>query len=154
MSDALSVRTLLALGSNLGDRRAELDAAMHELSLHGDVLAISDIVETDAWAPGAELREDLAPYLNCLVDLRASLLPWRLYDAVRTFEDSRERDRLRRNSARRIDIDLLAVARTTMRGPKLTLPHPRLWRRGFLRSCFASLPTCESWHRELEGVAW
>ncbi|MCB9890622.1 MAG: 2-amino-4-hydroxy-6-hydroxymethyldihydropteridine diphosphokinase [Planctomycetes bacterium] len=146
------VRTLLALGSNLGDRQSELDGAIRELSRHGQVVAISDVVETEAWTTGVTSPSDRGPYLNSLVDLRASLLPWRLYDAVRAFEDSRGRDRLHRNSARRIDIDLLAVARTTMRGARLTLPHPRLWRRTFLRPCFTTLPTWECWRRELEGV--
>jgi 2-amino-4-hydroxy-6-hydroxymethyldihydropteridine diphosphokinase len=120
----------LGLGSNLGDRQAEITGAVRALSELGRVAAASPLYETDPEG-GAEQP----PYLNAAVRLETELEPRALLDACLAIESARGRVRPadQRKAPRIIDIDQLLYGGDGRREPGLSLPHPLLLRRPFVR---------------------
>lgn len=124
MSAGDPVRAFLGLGSNLGDRRAHLTAAVAGLP---DVVAVSPVYETDP-VGGPEQ----GPYLNCVVELRTALDPWQLLGACRDAERAAGRIRSQRWGPRTLDVDVLLVGDHRVDAEELTVPHPRMWERAFV----------------------
>jgi 2-amino-4-hydroxy-6-hydroxymethyldihydropteridine diphosphokinase len=125
MAPRPAVRAFLALGSNLGDRRAYLSAAVARLP---DVVATSPVYETDpvGGPPGQ------GAYLNCVVELRTTRTARELLAAAQSAEAAARRERLERWGPRTLDVDVLLVGDETIDEPDLVVPHPRMWERGFV----------------------
>jgi len=120
----MSHRALLALGSNLGDRWANLCDAVAGLP---DVVAVSEVYET---APVGV--PDQGPYLNCVVRLETELDARALLDAAREREQAAARRRGVRWGPRTLDVDVLWVDGQTVHEPDLEVPHPRMFERAFV----------------------
>ena len=120
----MSHRALLALGSNLGDRWANLCDAVAGLP---DVVAVSEVYET---APVG--GPDQGPYLNCVVRLETELDARALLDAAREREQAAARRRSVRWGPRTLDVDVLWVDGQTVHEPDLEVPHPRMFERAFV----------------------
>ncbi len=120
----------LGLGSNVGDRRANLQTAAHALPAHGvEVLASSSTYETD---PVGEIL-DQASFLNAALRVRTALEPEALLAACKTVE--RELGRLAggpRHGPRPIDLDLLLLGDFEYTSERLTLPHDQVLVRRFV----------------------
>ncbi len=124
----------LGLGSNLGDRRAHLDAAVRALGALGRVLAVSSFRET---APvGGPPQPD---YLNGAVTLSTGKSPFELLLAVQEIERRAGRERGVRWGPRTLDIDLLLYGEEIVREPDLAVPHPRLKERLFVLEALAEI---------------
>jgi len=126
------VRAFLALGSNLGDRRAHLRLAMSRLP---DVVAVSGLYETDpvGGPPGQ------GAYLNCVVELRTTRTPRELLAVAQAAEAAAQRTRDERWGPRTLDVDVLLVGDEIVDEPDLIVPHPRMWERGFVLVPLADL---------------
>jgi 2-amino-4-hydroxy-6-hydroxymethyldihydropteridine diphosphokinase len=120
----------LGLGSNVGDRRANLQAAVDALPAHGvEVLASSSTYDTD---PVGEILEQ-PEFLNACVRVRTTLDPEALLDACKAVE--RELGRQAggpRHGPRPIDVDLLLLGATELASERLTLPHEQVLARRFV----------------------
>ena len=120
----------LGLGSNVGDRRANLEAAVRALPRRGvDVLASSSVYET---APVGEVLDQRAFYNACL-RVATDLEPEALLDACKVVE--RELGRSPggvRHGPRPIDVDLLLLGATEHRSERLSLPHREVTSRRFV----------------------
>jgi 2-amino-4-hydroxy-6-hydroxymethyldihydropteridine diphosphokinase len=121
---------LLGLGSNVGERRAELQAAVDALPTAGiEVLASSSTYDTD---PVGEVL-DQPSFLNACVRVRTALGPLELLDAVKQLE--RDLGRVvggARHGPRAIDIDVLLLGELELRHERMTLPHEQLLSRRFV----------------------
>jgi 2-amino-4-hydroxy-6-hydroxymethyldihydropteridine diphosphokinase len=121
---------LLALGSNLGDRRATLVAALEAL----DALEGVHLVRHSDWYRSAP--EGGPPgqgeYLNGAAIVETNLTPEQLLQAVHQVEQRFGRQRGERWAARTLDIDLLLVDDQVIETPGLSIPHPRLADRRFV----------------------
>ena len=122
----------LALGSNLGDRRRHLDAAVGALAnLPGAWgLRLSRVRETAPVGP-----QDQGRYLNAVAKLRTALSPAALLKAALDIETQLgrlPRDERRRWGPREVDLDLLLHGDAVSQEEGLTLPHPRLHERRFV----------------------
>lgn len=121
---------LLGLGSNVGDRRAHLQAALDALDAAGiDVLASSSVYDTD---PVGEVL-DQPSFLNACLRVRTALAPLELLDTVKRLE--RELGRAAggaRHGPRSIDIDVLLVGELTLEHERMSLPHAQLTARRFV----------------------
>lgn len=126
------VRAFLALGSNLGDRRAYLKAAVERLP---DLVAVSHLYETDP--VGGPLGQ--GAYLNCVVELRTTRTPRELLGVAQAAEAAAERVRVERWGPRTLDVDVLLVGDEVVDEPDLVVPHPRMWERGFVLVPLADL---------------
>ena len=124
----MSSRYWLGLGSNLGDRRAALEAALAWLDGDGQTVeAVSPVYET---APRE--REDQPAFLNAAARVASDLDPPALLAAVKRMERDLGRDPGGvRFGPRAIDCDLLLWEGGPWRGPGLEVPHPRLAERRF-----------------------
>jgi 2-amino-4-hydroxy-6-hydroxymethyldihydropteridine diphosphokinase len=120
----------LGLGSNEGDRRAHLEAAVRSLPEHGvDVLASSSVYETEPVGDVLEQRE----FFNACLRVRTALDPDGLLDVCKTVE--RALGRVPggiRHGPRPIDLDLLLLGQTQLSSERLTLPHPEVAARRFV----------------------
>ena len=120
---------LLGLGSNVGDRRAHLQAAVGGLAATGvDVLASSSTYDTD---PVGEVL-DQPDFLNACLSVRTGLEPLELLDAVKRIERALGRERGVRHGPRAIDVDVLALGDLELRHERITLPHEQLLGRRFV----------------------
>lgn len=121
----MAARAFLALGSNLGDRWANLRAAVDALP---DVTAVSPVYETDP-VGGPEGQE---PYLNCVVMLITDRTPRQLLSLCRELEAAAGRTRGERWGPRTLDVDVLLVGDAVVDDPDLQVPHPRMGERPFV----------------------
>lgn len=120
----------LGLGSNVGDRAANLRAAVGALESAGvEVLARASLYET---APQGEVT-DQPDFLNSVVRVWTTLAPLELLDLVKRIERELGRDPGGpRHGPRPIDVDVLLVGDATLQHERLTLPHPEIASRRFV----------------------
>jgi 2-amino-4-hydroxy-6-hydroxymethyldihydropteridine diphosphokinase len=118
-------RALLALGSNLGDRAAQLRAAVSAMP---DVVDVSPVYETDPVGGPDGQR----PYLNLVVRLETERTPRELLEVCHALEASARRVRRERWGPRTLDVDVLWVDGHTVADPDLVVPHPRMFERPFV----------------------
>jgi 2-amino-4-hydroxy-6-hydroxymethyldihydropteridine diphosphokinase/dihydroneopterin aldolase/2-amino-4-hydroxy-6-hydroxymethyldihydropteridine diphosphokinase len=132
-TDPTPVRAVVALGANLGDRAATLDAAIAELRrlpLVDDVRA-SAPVESVAVKP--EGPDAAAPaYLNAVALVTTRLAPSLLLAFLQAIEARHGRERRERWGDRTLDLDLISYGSVTSDDAVLTLPHPRAAERDFV----------------------
>jgi 2-amino-4-hydroxy-6-hydroxymethyldihydropteridine diphosphokinase len=129
----MMVRSVLALGGNLGDRRKTIKSAIRAIkSLDGvTLIAKSPLVESHALTEGG-LDESKPNYLNGVVEIETDMKPGDLLDAVRKIEQEHGRIRLERWGSRTLDIDIITYGNLIKSGKRLELPHPRAFQRSFV----------------------
>jgi 2-amino-4-hydroxy-6-hydroxymethyldihydropteridine diphosphokinase len=120
------VTSVLSLGSNLGDRWANLRVGVEVVGSMLPVVAVSPVYET---APVGVT--DQPAYLN-LVALVDSDDAEQVFAAAQAAEAVRGRARTQRWGPRTLDVDVIAVDGTLSTDPRLTLPHPRAHERAFV----------------------
>jgi 2-amino-4-hydroxy-6-hydroxymethyldihydropteridine diphosphokinase len=120
----------LGLGSNVGERRAQLQGALDALPAAGvEVLGSSSVYDTD---PVGEIV-DQPSFLNACLRVRTELEPLALLDAVKELE--RELGRAAggpRHGPRAIDVDILLLGELELREERMTLPHAQVLARRFV----------------------
>ena len=126
------MRTGIALGSNLGDRMANLRAARKEIVDLANVkppIRSSPIYETEP----VDCEPDAGKFLNAVLEIDYDGAPSALLEQLVRVEESlgRRRDHAR-NVSRKIDIDLLYADDLSVENERLQLPHPRLHQRKFV----------------------
>lgn len=123
-------RVFVALGANLGDRAAALRDAVGRLRAHGDiaVTAVSSAYDTAPVGPPDQPR-----YLNAVVEVRTTLGPEALLEALLSIERSLGRVRTEsRWTARTIDLDIVLYGECIRETGGLAVPHPRFRERAFV----------------------
>ena len=126
----MAATAYIGLGSNLGDRRARLDAALAALRGRTGVAVtrVSSIYETaPVGGPAGQ-----GPYLNAVAELRTELDPEALLRVLLEIESAQGRVRTERDGPRTLDLDLLLYGDMVRDDARLTLPHPRLHQRLFV----------------------
>lgn len=124
----------IALGANLGDRLATLQAAVDQLASLGTVEAVSPVYETD---PVGYL--DQPQFLNAVVQLETTVPAAELMPALLAIEAELGRVRTFANAPRAIDLDLLLYGEDIINEPGLTVPHPRMLDRAFVLAPLADI---------------
>jgi 2-amino-4-hydroxy-6-hydroxymethyldihydropteridine diphosphokinase len=123
------VRGYLGLGSNEGDRLANLRAARDLLSRSLSVTASSSVYET---APQGDVV-DQADFLNAVLEVETELTPHELLDLCKEVERELGREPGGvRHGPRPIDVDLLILGDLRVDDDRLTLPHPEITSRRFV----------------------
>jgi len=121
-------RVYLSLGSNVGDRRAHLEAALGKLAEREITVArASSFYKTEP--------VDFRPqpwFLNCVVEAETKLMPLQLLKALKRIERELGRKPGTAKGPRPIDIDILLYENLVVRSATLTIPHERLADRRFV----------------------
>ncbi len=124
-------RTVVALGSNLGDRISALQGAVDALADTPDVwiTGVSPVYETDP----VDSPPDAETYLNAVVLIDTTLAAHRLLDRALAIEDAYDRERSDvPNAPRTLDVDLIVVGDRRSDTDTLRLPHPKAGQRAFV----------------------
>jgi 2-amino-4-hydroxy-6-hydroxymethyldihydropteridine diphosphokinase len=124
----------LALGTNLGDRFANLQAAIAALPPTIRVLNQSPVYETPPWG-----LTDQPAFLNMVLKGQTALAPVELLKHLKLLETELGRLPTVRWGPRRIDMDILFYDKLVIDIPELTIPHPRLHERAFVLVPLADL---------------
>ena len=126
----------LSLGSNVGDRAANLRDAVSRLGAIGTVKAASSFYETEPVEFTAQPW-----FLNCVVALETEKMPKQLLTSVLQIEQDlgRRRQREQKKGPRSIDIDILLFGRSVVDTKDLTIPHPALHERRFVLEPLAEI---------------
>ncbi|HVT72872.1 MAG TPA: 2-amino-4-hydroxy-6-hydroxymethyldihydropteridine diphosphokinase [Lacunisphaera sp.] len=140
-------QAFVGIGANLGDRWANIAAALARLRAAPGVRALetSPVFESD---PVGVL--DQPRFLNLVAGVETTLAPEALLQLLLATERALGRERRVRWGPRLIDLDLLAYAGETRSSEALTLPHPRLWERSFVVEPLRALLARPSFN----GPAW
>ena len=118
----------IALGSNLGDKAANLRRALELLDERGvEVVKVSSFICTEPYGV-----TDQPQFLNAVCQVRTSLEPLALLHTLLGIEQEMGRVRLRHWGERNIDLDLLLYEDVIMDTPELKLPHPDMQNRDFV----------------------
>ncbi len=131
------VKVFVAMGSNLGDRRAHLQSAASRFQRHRDVwrMELSNVYETE---PVGEVPQGL--YLNAVMGFETTLSPREVLELCLDQEKERGRQRSEdRNVARSLDLDILLYDDETIDEEGLMVPHPRMSNRAFVLEPLAEL---------------
>lgn len=128
-------KVILGLGTNLGDREANLSVAVAKIVEHiGPVVRISSVYETEPWGFSSEEK-----FLNIVVETETRLGPSGLLGRMLMIEAEMGRLRHGRGySSRIIDLDILLYGEKEVDTPVLVIPHPKLHERKFVL-----VPLCE-----------
>lgn len=124
----------LALGSNLGDRMANLRAAAAALSPALTVRRVSPVYQTSPWGV-----TDQPDFLNQVIEVETRLTPLDLLVYLKHLERELGRVPTVRYGPRLIDLDILFFNQDVINLPELTIPHPRLAERAFVLVPLADL---------------
>lgn len=117
----------IALGSNLGDRRAHLEFAIVRLRSHLTDIRVSSFHETDPVGVAAQPR-----FLNAALTGDTTLSAGELLDRLLSIESERGRERPYHGAARTLDLDLILFGKEIIEEPNLKVPHPRFRERAFV----------------------
>jgi len=117
----------LGLGSNLGDKSANIHRAVELLGEISQVHQVSSLFKTE---PVGNRDQDW--FLNCAVEIETALEPRQLLAAALAIEKKLKRVRTIKNGPRTIDIDILFHGRRVVNESGLVIPHPRLHQRLFV----------------------
>lgn len=140
------VPVALAIGGNLGDRVANLHAAVRRLVAGGvQVDAVSTLYETPPWG-----YTEQPPFLNGAVRGRTSLAPQQLLALAKRIERELGRAPSFRNAPRPVDIDIALYGDQIINEPGLHVPHPGLPERAFVLVPLAEI--AGEWTHPVFGV--
>jgi 2-amino-4-hydroxy-6-hydroxymethyldihydropteridine diphosphokinase len=119
--------TFLALGSNLGDRIANLQKAIAALPPKFIPLVQSSVYETEPWG-----YSEQPAFLNLVLKGETDLAPNDLLSFLKQLEVSLGRRKTFRYGPRFIDLDILFYDNLVLDDPELVIPHPRIAERAFV----------------------
>jgi len=124
----------LSLGSNLGDRAANLNAAITRLGAFGEVVRVSAFYETEPVEFAAQPW-----FLNCAVKLDTEKMPKQLLAGILGIEQAMGRRRVQKNGPRTIDIDILMFGNSIIETQDLIIPHAAMHERRFVLEPLAEI---------------
>ena len=125
----MSTQVWLSLGSNIGDRKAQLSFAVEQLSAHNqiEIGRKSSIYQTAPW--GVMEQDD---FYNAVVELYTDLSPWELLKVMQSIEAAAGRQRIVHWGARELDIDMLIFGEAVIETGDLQVPHQYIKDRLFV----------------------
>ena len=127
-SPAIMKRVYLALGSNLGDRQANIESALKLLDERSvRVRRVSSLYRTE---PIGYIAQPW--FVNCAAEVATDLMPLQLLRRCQAIQREMGRRPGPRNGPRLIDIDILLYENVVMQSPEVTIPHPRMAERRFV----------------------
>ena len=128
------IRVFLGIGTNLGDRKRNLQEARTALSQRLEILKESSIYQTAPWG-----YLDQPAFLNQVIEAQTDLSSLNLLDFLKQTEKQLGRQANFRFGPRLIDLDILFYGNRIIQTPRLQVPHPRLTERAFVLKPLAEI---------------
>lgn len=125
----------LSLGSNLGDREAQLREAIARLRTLGEIKQVSAFYDTEP----VEVKNEQPWFLNCAVAMETELTPVQFLSRMLGVERSMGRVRMEPKGPRSIDIDIVFFGNEVLDTPELTIPHSAMHHRRFVLEPLAEI---------------
>ena len=122
-----AITVYLSLGSNLGERRENLDRALDYLSQRMRLVKVSSVYDTEAMGNSEQPR-----FFNLVCQIATRLAPAELLLLVKGIEIKLGRQPGKANAPRPIDLDILFYGDKVVKTKELVIPHPRLTERAFV----------------------
>lgn len=136
---ALSSPVVIAIGTNLGDRKAAIAFAIDRLSRLISSLTASKIVETEPVGPDGRVLPGQPPFLNLVITGTTTLPPRQLLEEMLAAEREFGRERPYPGAPRTLDLDLILYGDRVIDEPGLQVPHPRFRSRHFVLGPLAQI---------------
>lgn len=132
----MTATVYIALGSNLGDKSANLEAAREAIArIKGTcIVAQSKVEETEPIGPVSQPK-----YLNQMLAIETNLTPEKLLEELHAIERRCGRTRGERWGPRTLDLDIVKFGDQTINTPTLSIPHPAIASRDFWQREIAEL---------------
>jgi 2-amino-4-hydroxy-6-hydroxymethyldihydropteridine diphosphokinase len=126
----------LSIGTNLGNRKLNMEEAIHFISIFSEIEKVSSIFETEAWG-----KKELLPFFNMVISISTSMLPDELLKACQEIESKLGRVKGDKDTYenRIIDIDILFYNNDIIQKKGLIVPHPLLHERLFVIEPFIEI---------------
>ena len=121
----------LSLGSNMGDRIKNLSRAVALLNRPEEGVRVKQVSPVFETAPVGYKEQD--DFLNICVLVETDLEPLALLAVCQKVEEALHRERIIRWGPRTIDVDILTYDDLEINTQRLTIPHPRMYERGFVQ---------------------
>ncbi len=119
---------VIAFGSNMGDRVANIEAALTRMKTHGlNVIKVSSLYETRPM-----YYDDQDAFLNGVCQVETSLEPLPLLDVLQSIENDLGRKRIINKGPRTIDLDIILYNQQHIKHPRLEVPHKLMLEREFV----------------------
>jgi 2-amino-4-hydroxy-6-hydroxymethyldihydropteridine diphosphokinase len=134
MQDEQMTGVFILSGTNLGDRRANLEFALTSLAEKATVVKTSSLFETEPVG-----FKDQAWFLNQAIEIDTLLMPTELLAFCQKIENAGGRVRSFANAPRTLDLDILFYRDLIINGEDLIIPHPRLTERKFVLKPLAQI---------------
>lgn len=126
---AKMVKVYIGIGSNLGNRQENIKKAIQQIKNleKTEIAGISSLIQTKP-------QEATGPdYLNAVLKIKTELQPYRLLECLQEIENNLGRKRSFKNCPRTIDLDILFYGNEKIKTKKLTVPHPKIGEREFVK---------------------
>ena len=130
ISENLAKIVYLAIGSNLGDRKYNIEKVKFDLKKNCiQILKCSNDYESDSWPDPTKPK-----FINIIIKIKTKLSPLNLLKICHSIESSLGRKRSKKNAPRTCDIDIIDYNQEILnkKSSKLVLPHPRMSKRNFV----------------------
>ncbi len=123
------IEVFIGIGSNLGNRQKNIDQAIEKIEKLKKVF-----LEKKSTSIQTKPQRAVGPdYLNKVIKIKTNLEPEKLLTALQKIENSLGRKRTFKNSPRTIDLDILLYGRKKIKTRNLTVPHPEIMDRDFVK---------------------
>ncbi len=135
----------LSIGSNIGDKKKNLDDAINFLDRHDkiDVVAVSLFYKTQ---PQNYIDQEW--FVNAALKIETKLAPEKLLATLKSLEKTLDKNgKSFRFGPRIIDLDIIYYENVVLKTDQLEIPHPRMHER-----CFVLMPICDIGAHEIHPV--
>jgi 2-amino-4-hydroxy-6-hydroxymethyldihydropteridine diphosphokinase len=131
----MNMTVYLSLGSNIGNRQANLHYAIQRLAGLGAVQVVSSFYETEP----VEVERQQSWFLNCAIKMETDLAAEEFLRRMLAVEQAMGRKRTEPKGPRTIDIDIIFFGVAVLDTPELTVPHPAMQQRRFVLEPLAEI---------------
>lgn len=145
----------IGLGANLGDARAQVEAAIRALN----ALPNTKVSAQSSLFKSAPVEAEGEDFINAVVQIETQSSPEDLLTQLQGLEQAAGRERPYVNAPRTLDLDLLLYGQQRINAPNLVVPHPRMTQRAFVLipllqiDPFIAIPGKGAAHQFVPGVA-
>ena len=146
MSEKLAKIAYLSIGSNLGNKKINIELSKYKLNNKDtEIIEVSNSFESLSWP-----NKNNPKFINVIIKIKTFLSPQSLMIKCLDIEKSLGRNRRKKNEPRTCDIDIIDYDNKIINKKNLTLPHPEMHKRNFVLLPFFEIN--KSWNHPIKKI--